>query len=223
MIILDRSGSMAAIGRAAVEGFNETLAGIRSAQKKYADTQEHYVSLVTFCSCKIEHVFDKTSLKDARPLRMEDYEPCCYTPLYDAMGFTLTDMYKYVKDMEDRMVVVTVITDGMENDSKEYDASAIRSLITKLRSEGWTFTYMGANQDAILEARKIGIRNSTNFDYSHAGIKCAFSSARSHYSFISDKLAELKLGNVQCESMSEEERRKLYSEMADEAFDENNA
>lgn len=211
---------MGSIRRVAVEGFNETLAGIRSAQKKYVDTQEHYVSLVTFCSCKIEHVFDKTSLKDARPLRMKDYEPCSSTPLYDAMGFTLTDMNKYVKDMEDRMVVVTVITDGLENDSKEYDASAIRTLITKLRSEGWTFTYMGANQDAILEAGKIGIRNSRNFDYSSAGIRRCFLSVREQSICFYDKLEERNLG---CESMSEEERRKRYSEMADEAFDENNA
>ena len=51
VIILDRSGSMECIRQAAVEGFNETLAGIKKAQEKFADTQDHFVSLVTFCSC----------------------------------------------------------------------------------------------------------------------------------------------------------------------------
>ena len=52
VIILDRSGSMECIRKAAVDGFNETLAGIKKAQEKFADTQEHFVSLVTFCSCE---------------------------------------------------------------------------------------------------------------------------------------------------------------------------
>ena len=34
VIILDRSGSMECIRQAAVEGFNETLAGIKKAQEK---------------------------------------------------------------------------------------------------------------------------------------------------------------------------------------------
>ena len=50
VVILDRSGSMECIRQAAVEGFNETLAAIRKAQEKFADTQDHFVSLVTFCS-----------------------------------------------------------------------------------------------------------------------------------------------------------------------------
>lgn len=38
VISLDRSGSMECIRQAAVEGFNETLAGIKKAQEKFADT-----------------------------------------------------------------------------------------------------------------------------------------------------------------------------------------
>ena len=96
VIILDRSGSMESIRRAAVEGFNETLAGIKKAQEKFAETQDHYVSLVTFCSCETRHVFDKTPVAEAHPLTMEDYQPCCCTPLYDAMGITLTAMRRHV-------------------------------------------------------------------------------------------------------------------------------
>ena len=113
VIILDRSGSMESIRRAAVEGFNETLAGIKKAQEKFAETQDHYVSLVTFCSCETRHVFDKTPVAEAHPLTMEDYQPCCCTPLYDAMGITLTAMRRHVKEIEDSVVVVTIITDGM--------------------------------------------------------------------------------------------------------------
>ena len=140
VIILDRSGSMECIRKAAVDGFNETLAGIKKAQEKFADTQEHFVSLVTFCSCEMRKVFDRVPVAKAHSLTMEDYTPCCCTPLYDAMGFTITAMRNHVKDMDDVTVVVTIITDGMENASKEYDGGSIKSLVEKLRKEGWTFT-----------------------------------------------------------------------------------
>lgn len=44
VIILDKSGSMNEIRKAAITGFNETLAGIKKAQEKYAETQEHYIT-----------------------------------------------------------------------------------------------------------------------------------------------------------------------------------
>ena len=149
IIILDRSGSMECIRQAAVEGFNETLAGIKKAQEKFADTQDHFVSLVTFCSCETKHVYDKTPVAEAKSLNIEDFQPCCTTPLYDAMGMTLTGMHKYVQGMKDTLVVVTIITDGMENASREYNGKSIKELVERLRGEGWTFTYMGANQDSV--------------------------------------------------------------------------
>lgn len=69
VIILDRSGSMNRIRKAAVDGFNETLAGIKKAQEKFADTQDHFVTLVTFCSCEMNTVFNKVPVAEARPLR----------------------------------------------------------------------------------------------------------------------------------------------------------
>ena len=163
VIILDRSGSMSAIRQAAIDGFNETLAGIRKAQEKFAQTQEHYVSLVAFCNCKTDAIFDKVPVGSARPITEADYEPCCGTPLYDAMGFTLTAMRKHVSGMADAVVVVTIITDGMENASREYSRAAIQSLVGSLRGEGWTFTYMGANQDSGAVAASLSIRNARNF------------------------------------------------------------
>ena len=47
LIILDKSGSMSSIANAAIAGFNETVGGIRSAQERFKDTQEHFVSLST--------------------------------------------------------------------------------------------------------------------------------------------------------------------------------
>lgn len=220
VIILDRSGSMQRIRQAAVDGFNETLAGIKKAQEKFADTQEHFVSLVTFCSCETCNVFDKTPVADTHPLGLDDYEPCCGTPLYDAMGFTLTAMHKHIKDMEDVAVVVTIITDGYENASKEYNGSSIKALVEALRKEGWTFTYMGANQDAMEVAMSMSIRNARNFDYSSDGARASMrKDTKTRMNFFS-RLSEMKNAAFCAEPMSKEERSICYGRMADEAFDE---
>ena len=219
VIILDKSGSMGSIREAAVSGFNETLAGIRKAQETYADTQTHYVSLVAFCSCEMKEIYDKAPVTEARPLEMADYQPCCCTPLYDAMGFTLTKMQKYVQDVKDALVVVTIITDGLENASKEYTGAAVKSLVEQLKEKGWSFTYMGANQDAVEVAFTLSIRNARNFDYSACGAKMAMAKDRSTRMNLFRRVHDFHTMNMD-EAMSEADMAQSYSAMADEAFDE---
>ena len=220
VIILDKSGSMECIRQAAVSGFNETLNGIKKAQEKYADTQKHFVSLLTFCDCEKKYVFDKVPVADAHPLTMNDYQPCCCTPLYDAMGFTLTTMRNHVKDIEDSVVVVTIITDGLENASKEYTGSAVKQLVEKLKGEGWSFTYMGANQDSVEIAFNLSIRNARNFDYSTQGTMEGMAKDCSTRMNFYQRMAHFKEESYGCAPMSAEERRARYTAMADEAFDE---
>ena len=219
VIILDKSGSMSSIRKAAIDGFNETLAGIKKAQEKYAETQEHFVSLVAFCSCETRQIFDRVPVAEARQLTEADYEPCCCTPLYDAMGFTLTSMRKHVKEAGDAMVVVTIITDGLENASHEYTGAAVKKLVEELKAEGWTFTYMGANQDSVEVAFTLSIRNARNFGYSDEGARDCMAKdtstrmgtfARLHEFKKSSSTREMDLGDRLCR----------YSELANEAFDE---
>lgn len=223
VIILDSSGSMSSIRHAAVDGFNETLAGIRKAQENFAETQDHCVSLVTFCSCTTKHVYDKMPVADVQPLQEKDYQPCCGTPLYDAMGFTLTSMRTHVKEIEDAVVVVTIITDGMENSSKEYTGSSIKALVEQLRGEGWSFTYMGANQDSIEVAMTLSIRNARNFAYSDEGTRATMQKDCCTRMNFFGKLSGMKRMEMEdgCHApMSAKERKNLYTSMADDAFDE---
>lgn len=217
VIILDKSGSMECIRQAAVSGFNETLNGIKKAQEKYADTQEHYVSLLTFCDCEKKYVFDKVPVAEARQLTMDDYQPCCCTPLYDAMGFTLTSMNNHVENIEDAVVVVTIITDGLENASKEYTGSAVKQLVERLKGKGWTFTYMGANQDSVEVAFNLSIRNARNFDYSAQGTMAGLAKDSSTRMNFFGRLHDFCLRGV---ADTQEERHSHYAAMADEAFDE---
>lgn len=44
-------------------------------------------------------------------------------------------------------------------------------MVTRLDQKGWVFTYIGANQDAMIEAYKLGIKNSLNFQADAEGTK----------------------------------------------------
>lgn len=219
VIILDKSGSMECIRQAAIDGFNETLNGIKVAQEKYAETQEHFVSLVTFCACEMKQIFDKVPVAEARPLTADDYQPCCCTPLYDAMGFTLNGMRKHVKAIDDAVVVVTIITDGLENASKEYNGKSIRELVEQLKGEGWTFTYMGANQDSLEVAERMAIRNSRNFDYSNEGTRASMAKDTSTRMNFFAKLHGTIVGGV-AGCVAPSARKGLWASLADTAFDE---
>ena len=179
LIILDKSGSMGSIAKAAISGFNETVGGIRFAQDRFNDTQEHFVSLMIFCNCEKHMVYDKVPVAKVKELTSNDYRPCCGTPLYDAMGLSINALYKDIKDKEDATAVVTIITDGLENASKEYDGAAIKALVERMKDEeGWNFAYIGTNQDVKATSASLSIENQMAFRDDEAGMTEAWEKER---------------------------------------------
>lgn len=159
LIIIDESGSMLGIKREAIDSVNETIQTIRSAELKYVE-QEHFVTLVTF-NDYVKTVYACVPIAEVTELTSETYTPMCYTALYDAVGVALNDLRKKVAE-EDK-VLVTVVTDGYENASREYDGKAIKALVDELKGKGWVFAYIGANHDVEKVAAKISIKNTMNF------------------------------------------------------------
>ena len=166
LIIMDESGSMQSIKKEAIDNVNETIQTIRSAQKKH-DDQEHYVSLVTF-NDDVKTVYECVAVDEVKELTAETYQPSCCTALYDAMGISLNALRK--KGAEDDKVLVTVVTDGYENSSKEYSGKAIKTLVDELKAKDWVFAYIGANQDVEAVAASISITNTLKFCATSAGV-----------------------------------------------------
>ena len=165
LIIIDESGSMQSIKKEAIDSVNETIQTIRSAQKKHEE-QEHYVSLVTF-NDNVKTVHDCVPVSEVTELTSETYQPACCTALYDAMGLSVNVLRKKVADVD--KVLVTVVTDGCENASREYSGKAIKALVDELKDKGWVFAYIGANQDVEAVAATISITNVMNFETTSAG------------------------------------------------------
>lgn len=127
---------MSSIYEQALGGANETIRIIRSAQKQ-APMQRQYLAFVTFSSNRakspVRTIIDDEPIDSVKLLTREDYRLGGSTPLYDAMGISLTNLENNVGS--DEKVLVTIITDGMENDSRKYSAGSIKKLVGRLRSK----------------------------------------------------------------------------------------
>lgn len=210
LIILDKSGSMESIRKAAIDGYNETLGSIKAAQLKHIDTQEHYISLVAFCGCGVDMIYDCSPIKDAEQLTKEKYIPCCMTPLYDAIGKSIQTLVKKTADIEDAAVLVTIITDGMENASQEWTGKAIKSLIDERKEEGWMFSYIGADHDVESVAASISITNSVVWTKTEAGTEAVINNENLARERFYDKMASCE---SLCASVNEiKQMRKQFSE-----------
>ena len=174
LVILDKSGSMESIRKEAIDGYNETLGSIRATQLKFIDTQEHYVSLAAFCDCGIDMIYDMTPIKDADKLTKGKYDPCCCTPLFDAIGKTVKALKKKITDVEDSAVLVTIITDGYENSSKEWDSKGVAKLIEECKEDGWMFSFIGAGEDVLKTATTISITNTMLWENTPEGTEAMF-------------------------------------------------
>lgn len=187
LIILDESGSMSSIEKEAISGVNETIQTIRSAQKKFEE-QEHLVTLVSFNSDAVKTIYDCISVDEVKELSNNEYIPNSCTPLYDAMGNALNQLRKKVADVD--KVLVTIITDGYENASTEYNGYVIKKLVESLRTQGWVFTYIGANQDVEKVAATIAINNVMNFNTTSEGTCAMFEKERHSRMRWFDKVAK---------------------------------
>jgi Mg-chelatase subunit ChlD len=171
LIILDASGSMYSIRNEAIAGVVETVQTIRTAQTDNPE-QEQMLTLVVFNSNQTSTVYDRMPISRVSDFNENDYKPTSGTPLYDAMGDSITNLCRYIN--EDDNVLVTIITDGYENASVEWNHRRIFQLVEDLKKKNWLFTYIGANQDALAVARDMGIDNSMNFMADAVGTKKMF-------------------------------------------------
>ena len=186
LIVLDASGSMYTIRQEAIAGVVETIQTIRSAQEKNAG-QEQLLSLVVFNGSSIDTVYDRMPIANVPDFNEKDYQPTDNTPLYDAMGNAITHLRRHIQ--EDDNVLVTIITDGYENSSVEWNRQQILQLVEELKKTNWLFTYIGANQDALAVAKDMGIDHSMNFRSDSKDTKGMFLKEKLSRCAFYDKLA----------------------------------
>jgi len=191
LIILDESGSMESIKNSIIQGFNEVVQTVQGIALQYPE-QEHLISLVTFNGLgqKVLHFLDP--VEKLNKIDADRYKPDAMTPLYDAMGFSFTKLRKELEKVKDYNVLVTIMTDGEENASKEYSGLTIKKLIEELKQNRWTFTYIGADHDIEKFAKSISITNTMMFEKDPEYIKRMFEKEKYARSMYSQKIRDKK-------------------------------
>lgn len=162
--IIDGSGSMAPLQSDTIGGFNRIMEEQRKA------TCESHATLVIFSNATHE-VFTDIDAKHARDLTTESYVPAGGTALLDAMGYTIDRLGKLFADTPEAKrpgkVCVTIITDGEENASREYDLAKIKTMVERQREKySWEFVFLGANIDAFAAAQSYGINTKNAYAFS---------------------------------------------------------
>lgn len=161
LVIVDESGSMSIIQREALAGINETITTCQSMQKKHPEMEQR-ITLISFDSNHFKLHYDNVPAMDAAPLTSKQYSPCAATPLYDAIGKGVAKLNAQTE--ADDKVLVTIVTDGEENCSQEYTLKMVKTLIEKLKKQGWTFTLIGTdNLDVEGMAASMAIDNHLAF------------------------------------------------------------
>jgi Mg-chelatase subunit ChlD len=177
-VLLDRSGSMEAMRDDVIGGFNRFIADQR------ADGADARVTLVQFDTQDPQEVLlDVQPVGDVRPLTRQTFVPRGGTPLLDATGLLIARAavraeQRVLAGKTPESIVVVTITDGHENQSREYDRATILRLVKAKETEGWSFAFLGAGLDAYGEAGGMGyaLGSVQAFAADGAGAQAAFSS-----------------------------------------------
>lgn len=155
VFIIDKSGSMSGLESDTIGGFNSLI------KKQKKEEGDALVSVVFFNDNQ-DVVLDRVDINKIKELTEDDYVCMSCTALLDAVEESIKhirNIHKYARkeDIPEKTVFV-IMTDGLENASEKYRYHDVKRLIERAKEENnWEFLFLGANIDAIGEAKNIGI------------------------------------------------------------------
>jgi hypothetical protein len=160
VFLLDRSGSMQSIASDVISGFEAFVAEQRAGEGLCT------VTLAQFDD-EYEVVYHGIALGQVPPLALW---PRGRTALHDSMGKLITDTAAEInalaEDDKPGTVIVAIMTDGLENASREWRRPDIKALVEQQTNDhGWEFLYMGADQDAVEVGRGLGVKDRQSVTY----------------------------------------------------------
>lgn len=179
VLLLDASGSMLSVWDQTIEAVNTYLEQLRQ------DDTPARVTLNVFDSeggwgsdsrTRCKTVFADVPLQETPEITKEHYQPHGGTPLYDSIGITVSQIDDALARAETPPnVVFAIMTDGINNASKEHSQASIETLLNMKQETGWTVTYLGANQDAWVVGQSLGIAAGNTKSYDTANIGATMS------------------------------------------------
>ena len=187
VFILDRSGSMGGLESDTIGGFNSMLEKQRKIEGKA------FITTVLFDD-QYELLHDRVNITKVNNITEKEYFVRGSTALLDAIGKTIAKE-KAIQDTLGKnekadKVLFVIITDGLENSSREYNSTTVKKLIeTQKEKYGWEFLFLGANIDAIETANTIGISAERAVNYKSDSI-----GTKKNYDTLNKAVEEVRSG-----------------------------
>lgn len=151
--LIDRSGSM-------TSRVSDTIGGYNALLKENANEDPKDLVSTYLFDHEIDIIDRGSNFQNATRLNGNNYTPRGTTALLDAIGIVASDIKKFQNENPDHKIMFCIITDGLENASREMTKSQVKEI---LNGNDWEVIYLGANQDAITAGQEIGILNSHNY------------------------------------------------------------
>ena len=169
VIIIDKSGSMHSLTEDVIGGFNSLI----EEQKKEGET----IVTTIFFNDSIKFIHERTDIKEIKPLDKRSYCASGCTALLDAIGdgiaFIKTKHSSTKEEDLPKHTIFSIMTDGLENASREYTYKKIKGMIELQKKCGWDFIFQAANIDTEYEAERLGIDRdmAMSFEANNEGVK----------------------------------------------------
>lgn len=200
-VVLDDSGSMGSIYNDTVGGFNTFLKSQKEIPGE-ATLSMFYLNnnkvngLTNIGQIRNRSEFEFISIKEIPELSKLNYNVGGTTPLLDTLGEAIKKTGDTLNLMNEESrpekVLFVIITDGEENSSWEFKYEDISKMISEqTNTYKWEFMYLGANQDAIAAASKMGIDLNRSMSYGTSK-----SEIGSTYSILNSKLTSYRSLNT---------------------------
>jgi len=189
-LIVDRSSSMYHQTKDVIKGINEYLDGLRQ------DKENRILVSLTLFDDQIETPYVLTPIAEVPVLDDSVYFPRGCTALNDAVGITLNRLERHIREYkEEPKVLVVILTDGLNNVTREFKAGEIQKKISDLDREkdNYTIVYLGSHADAWAVGQSLGISggSSMSFDQNNlVGTMRGMSTATSNYARSREKSAQ---------------------------------
>ena len=172
-VLIDMSGSMESIRRDVITGFN----GLLAEQRAIADDASR-ATVVFFDSEEPSRIVCAgVPLREVLELDERSYEPRGGTPLLDATGVLIQRADREATERTDaglpaEDILFVTITDGQENQSREFGRTDILRMVDERRARGWDFAFLSADLAAFDDARSMGYaaEELAAWDKSTAGV-----------------------------------------------------
>ncbi len=155
---IDESGSVANIIKPLVEAYNQTVTDIRAAVLD--EGQEASMTALAFGDRVLKHriLYAGQQVQTVTPLDHNSLNPSGMTPLFDSVYRAIKKLEELDDGKDDTSFVVSVVTDGHENQSVDPGVPfTVREIERKTATDRWTFTFLVPNGGEDIFSRSFNI------------------------------------------------------------------